>query len=217
MAIKTDQRKEYLGGSLDKKNAANCPIEQFKKWYEDALDSKIIEANAMNLATVDESGRPSSRIVLLREFSEKGFVFYTNYESQKGKEIAKNSKAAICFYWDALERQVRIQVNVEKISKEDSEKYFRNRPKDAQISAYISSQSAVIKNRTTLEQQHLEAEERFKNSEIPLPSNWGGYIAKPINFEFWQGRKGRLHDRLKYSKESVGQKNESWKIERLCP
>lgn len=214
---KTEQRKEYLNGTLIESEVSKCPIEQFETWFTQAASSKVIEPNAMNIATVDAEGRPSSRTVLLREFSEDGFIFYTNYESQKGQEIAGNPKVALCFYWDALERQVRISADVKKISREASEEYFRNRPQDAQVSAYISSQSSVVKDRKTLEALQKEALEFYEGKQVPLPDSWGGFVAVPNSFEFWQGRRGRLHDRLIYSQSDSQECENGWKIERLCP
>lgn len=208
-----DIRKEYMLHSLSEKDVAPNPIDQFTRWWDDALNSKIEEVNAMTLATVTSEGFPSARIVLLKGYTEEGFVFFTNYESHKGKELAQNPRACLVFFWKALERQVRIEGNVEKISAEDSEAYFQSRPVGSRIGAWASPQSTVISGREVIENNVVELEKKYANTPIPRPEHWGGYIVKPINIEFWQGRSSRLHDRILYT----AQKDLLWKIERLAP
>jgi pyridoxamine 5'-phosphate oxidase len=209
-----DIRKNYSRRSLSENEIHPDPIQQFDQWWQEAIASELDEANAMTLATASADGLPSARIVLLKGFSEKGFVFFTNYNSYKGKQLADNPKACLVFFWKELERQVRITGLVEKISEEESDDYFYSRPVESQIGASVSPQSQVIENREWLEKQ-LNDREKNTNSTLPLkrPSHWGGYIVKPVEVEFWQGRPGRLHDRLQYSLEENGK----WKIERLAP
>jgi len=206
-------RQDYRLATLSEKDVATYPMNQFEKWFNDALKAQLYEPNAMTLATTSIDRKPSARIVLLKGFSDKGFSFYTNYLSAKGKEIAKNPVVALVFYWPELERQIRIEGTVEKLSKEDSEKYFKTRPKKSQISAIVSPQSQVLENRAELEKKFAETESYYEDKEIPKPSNWGGYIVKPQVIEFWQGRRDRLHDRIVYKKAD---KN-SWKVVRLAP
>ena len=206
-------RSEYLAASLSENDAHADPIKQFDKWFNEALKSDLQEPTAMTLATATHDGRPSARIVLMKGFDHNGFVFYTNYLSRKGKEIAKNPLGAIMFYWGPLERQVRIEGTIEKISKEDSIKYFNTRPRKSQMSAVISPQSQEIADREMLEKKWQEAETEFGEDEIPKPSFWGGYILKPRLIEFWQGRRSRLHDRILYKKID----NKNWKKVRLAP
>jgi pyridoxamine 5'-phosphate oxidase len=208
-----DERKEYGDRELLESSVASDPLEEFEDWYTKALATSISEPNAMNLATSTPDGAPSSRMVLLRGFSEKGFVFYTNYQSQKGRELEANPRAALCFYWDELDRQLRISVTVEKLPEENSRNYFQQRPRNAQISAYVSEQSSSIKSREELESLHRKAEETFRDEQVPFPKNWGGYLAQAYEYEFWQGRLGRLHDRIKYTLKKDG----TWEILRLCP
>jgi pyridoxamine 5'-phosphate oxidase len=206
-------RQDYRLATLSEKDVATYPMNQFEKWFNDALKAQLYEPNAMTLATTSIDRKPSARIVLLKGFSDKGFSFYTNYLSAKGKEIAKNPVVALVFYWPELERQIRIEGTVEKLSKEDSEKYFKTRPKKSQISAIVSPQSQVLENRAELEKKFAETESYYEDKDIPKPSNWGGYIVKPQVIEFWQGRRDRLHDRIVYKKAD---KN-SWKVVRLAP
>ncbi len=209
----SDIRSDYKKNKLDEKHVLSHPIRQFEKWFEEALASVVIEPNAMNLATVSKSNTPTSRIVLLKSIEKDGFVFYTNYQSNKGKELEENPQAALNFFWPELERQVRIQGVVDKVSKEKSEAYFKSRPRASQIGAWASPQSAVIADRKILEDREKQLNERFaKDEQLPKPEQWGGYILKPLAVEFWQGRPSRLHDRLIYTLEG-----ENWKISRLAP
>jgi pyridoxamine 5'-phosphate oxidase len=205
-------RNEYKYQQLTENNVNHNPFLQLKSWLDEAIASEIYEPTAMNLATVGSDSKPSSRIVLLKELSEKGLVFFTNYESKKGKELLQNPLVAILFFWPELERQVRIEGKVEKISVRESDIYFKSRPIGSRIGANISPQSQVIPNREVLEERQLEFTKKFESKEIPRPSHWGGYILMPDMFEFWQGRESRLHDRLQFS--SIGSQ---WKIERLAP
>jgi pyridoxamine 5'-phosphate oxidase len=206
-------RSEYNAASLSETEANTDPIKQFDTWFKEALDAEVQEPTAMTLATATHDGRPSARIVLLKGFDSNGFVFYTNYLSRKGKEISKNPLGALLFFWGSMERQVRIEGTIEKISKEESERYFHSRPKDSQIGAVISPQSQEIPGRDALEQKWHETEAKYKDTEVPKPAHWGGYLLKPRLIEFWQGRPSRLHDRILYKKID----NKNWKKVRLAP
>jgi pyridoxamine 5'-phosphate oxidase len=208
-----DLRQEYSSQSLLETDVATHPIEQFTKWWQQAVQSQIIEPNAMTLATSSGDGMPSARIVLLKGFDENGFVFFTNYNSYKGMQLQENPKACLVFFWKELERQVRIVGLVKKLSATDSDEYFHSRPTGSQIGAITSPQSQVIENRSWLDDHYLQVEQQFKDKEIQRPSYWGGYIVQPVVIEFWQGRPSRLHDRIQYS---LGE-NGNWKIERLAP
>jgi pyridoxamine 5'-phosphate oxidase len=188
------------------------PFIQFLQWFNELMKSGVKEPNAMVLATASADGIPSVRTVLLKKFSDEGFVFFTNYESHKAKDLAENPKAELLFSWQELERQVRIKGSVEKISTEESAEYFHSRPTDSQIGAWASKQSSVIPGRKFLEEKFEEMAEKYREGEIPLPPFWGGYILKPVEFEFWQGRESRLHDRICYRK-----KDRVWEIVRLSP
>lgn len=208
-----DLRRNYVAGTLDEENALTDPLEQFAVWFDDALKADIHEPNAMTLATVDAENKPAARIVLLKGFDERGFVFYTNYLSQKGLEISNNPNAALVFWWDKLERQVRISGETEKISAEESDAYFHSRPFESRLGAWASEQSQVVAGREPLESKWQELIEKFSNQEVPRPPHWGGFRVKATSIEFWQGRSSRLHDRLRYTK----QVDELWLVERLSP
>lgn len=205
-------RKEYKFGELAEKTVDPDPIVQFRHWFEFAIQAELIEVNAMTLATVTKDGNPSARIVLLKEFDEKGFVFFTNYEGRKGLELKNNLKAALVFYWKELERQVRIEGDVERESEKESDKYFSSRPMESKISAIISNQSQVVKNRDELEERWVSFLKENYSEDIQRPENWGGYRVIPKSIEFWQGRPNRLNDRILYTKM-----DNNWKIERLEP
>jgi pyridoxamine 5'-phosphate oxidase len=206
-------RQEYKQQTLLESTAATNPFSQFEKWWQEALASEISEINAMTLATSTADGVPSARTVLLKGYDSRGFVFFTNYESQKGVELAENPRACLLFFWKELERQIRITGLTEKISAEESDAYFQSRPAGSRIGAHSSPQSRVIENRDWLEKEEKKNEALFADGDIPRPVHWGGYRVKPVNFEFWQGRPSRLHDRLFYTLEENG----LWKIERLAP
>jgi pyridoxamine 5'-phosphate oxidase len=199
--------------ALDEAEVDPNPIKQFAIWFKQAEAAVPILPNAMTLATATREGTPSARVVLLKDFDEGGFVFYTNYESAKGKELDENPVAALCFYWSELGRQVRITGTITKTSREESEAYFHTRPIDSQLGAWASNQSEVISSRTALEDKMEEMLNKYEGRRIPLPPYWGGYRVAPIEFEFWQNRESRLHDRIRYRLDHTGQ----WMIERLAP
>jgi pyridoxamine 5'-phosphate oxidase len=207
-----DIRQDYKMNSLLEVDIDANPFAQFTTWWNEALASKIEEVNAMTLATVGEGGRPSARIVLLKGMSEEGFEFFTNYESHKAKEMAENNNVALIFFWKELERQIRIEGTVEKLSAEKSDAYFNSRPLESRIGAWSSPQSSVIENRELLEEKVIATKHKFENTAITRPPFWGGYIVKPTLIEFWQGRSSRLHDRIEYFLE-----NSIWKTRRLAP
>ncbi len=206
-----DIRRDYSLLSLSENDMAVNPIEQFARWWNDAINSEIAEVNAMTLATATKDGKPSARIVLLKGFDENGFIFFTNYESHKGKELEENPYAALIFFWKEIERQIRIEGEVKKIDAAESDAYFNSRPEGSRIGAWASPQSNIIANRELLEQNVKQYAEEFKNS-IPRPPFWGGYRVMPLKIEFWQGRSNRLHDRIQYTKTEG-----SWKVDRLAP
>ncbi len=207
-------RQNYTFAGLKKNNLETNPFKQFQNWFAEAIDSKVLEPNAMTLATATSDGKPSARIVLLKGFDERGFVFYTNYESLKGKQLIANPQAALVFFWDTLERQIRIEGKVTKVSAKESDTYFQSRPKASQIGAWTSDQSQVISGREVLEIKHQQLETYYAESEVlPRPEHWGGFRLVPETIEFWQGRPSRLHDRLVYYLQSDG----TWEIERLAP
>ena len=205
-------RQEYSKKKLTEAKADPSPYKQFAKWWKQTLRLAIVEPNAMTLATASADGMPSARIVLLKEFNKDGFVFCTNYNSFKGQQLEENPKACLVFFWKEIERQVRITGLVEKISAEENDEYFYSRPKESQVSASISPQSQVIESREWLDDNFKKAK-KTNGKDISRPDHWGGYRVKPVIFEFWQGRPGRLHDRLQYSLQDDG----TWKIERLAP
>lgn len=206
-------RNEYTKRELDRKNLNDNPYKQFELWFSEAVECKVDEPNAMSLSTVNKNGEPNIRTVLLKSWDEKGFVFYTNYESSKALEIESNKNVCLLFFWPALERQVKIRGIAEKVSLSDSIKYFLSRPRGSQLGAWVSCQSKIITSRSMLEIKFNEMKEKFSHGEIPIPSFWGGYKVLANSFEFWQGRPCRLHDRFSYTKEL----NTTWKIERLSP
>jgi pyridoxamine 5'-phosphate oxidase len=219
-----DIRKDYKLASLEEADVAANPIDQFTRWWNEAVASQIDEVNAMTLATANAAGVPAARIVLLKGYNPNGFIFFTNYESDKGKNLAQNPHAALVFFWKELERQIRIEGAVEKVSAEESDRYFNSRPASSRIGAWASPQSAVIENRMVIEQNVERYSSIFANDSIERPDHWGGYIVKPTSIEFWQGRSSRLHDRIKYTLENSAynaatdtRSDASWKIERLAP
>jgi pyridoxamine 5'-phosphate oxidase len=208
-----DLRAEYRKGALDAATVAADPISQFSQWFDDAVGAKLPEPNAMVFATADASGVPSARVLLLKGFDERGFVFFTNYASRKGRDLAANPRAAMVFFWQALERQVRVEGSVEKVSRAESDLYFHSRPRESQIGAWVSQQSRVIGSRAELEAREAEYISKFAGGAVPLPDFWGGYRLLPESVEFWQGRPSRLHDRVVYIRQADG----AWKIDRLEP
>ncbi len=206
-------RYEHIGKGLRRSDLNPDPIKQFANWFTTAIETGIRDVNAMSLATAGQDAKPSVRIVLLKSFDEDGFVFFTNYESEKGKQLEANPYAALGFYWIELDRQIRISGKVDKTSRKESQTYFRSRPVGSQLSAWASRQSAVLDGRRVLDARMEEMNERFADKRVPLPPHWGGYRLKPDNMEFWQGRSNRLHDRFRYTRQSDG----SWLIERLAP
>ena len=206
-------RKEYSLSALDEKSISASPFEQFEKWFNEAVSAKVLEPNAMNLATITENNRPSSRIVLLKGFSEKGFSFYTNYQSAKGRELEQTPFCALNFFWPELERQIRIEGNVDRVSKEQSDEYFGSRPRESQIGAWASPQSSIIGSRDLLEERYESVKKKFDGQKsINRPNQWGGYLVKPFLIEFWQGRPSRLHDRIQYTLI-----DDKWNVNRLAP
>lgn len=206
-------RNEYISDGIDEKDILKDPVQQFEKWFNEAVSDKIVEPNVMHLSTVGNNGRPSGRIVLLKGFDENGFVFYTNYDSRKGEELKHNNFASLTFLWLELYRQVRIEGKVTPVSAEESDNYFKSRPKGSQIGAVASAQSRILESRETLEKKAEELEKKYRDEPVPRPENWGGYCLKPDYIEFWQGRANRLHDRILYTINNKGE----WIIERLFP
>ncbi|MCA8492047.1 pyridoxamine 5'-phosphate oxidase [Burkholderia arboris] len=214
MTTLADLRINYSRASLDEADAAPDPLAQFDRWFKEALAAKLPEPNTMTLATVGAAGRPSARIVLIKGVDERGFVFFTNYESRKGHDLAVHPQAALLFYWIELERQVRIEGRIEKTSAEESDRYFASRPLGSRIGAWASEQSAVIDSRATLEAREKAISERYGDNP-PRPPHWGGYRLVPDAIEFWQGRPSRLHDRLLYTRDAAA--SPGWTISRLSP
>lgn len=204
-------RKQYSKSSLSVSSVSKDPFKQFDKWMLEMLRSGFYEPNAMTLATASKQGKPSVRVVLLKGIDNNGFLFFTNYKSKKGKEIEENPYGSLLFYWDKLERQVRIDGKIEKVTKEESESYFKTRPYKSRLGAWASKQSTVIESRSVIVKEFLKFMVKFRN-HVPLPDYWGGYRLVPESFEFWQGRPNRLHDRINYTKTK-----KQWKIERLSP
>ena len=205
-------RQDYTIGELLESNAPSEPWELFSSWFEIARKTKILEPNAMILSTVMQDGQPTSRVVLLKDFDQSGLVFFTNYLSQKGEQLAHNPRASILFWWEPLQRQIRVEGEVVKIDEEDSDAYFQSRPYGSRLGAWISEQSQMIVDRIALEKRQIEFEKKFEDGNVPRPDHWGGYRLAPNKFEFWQGRSNRLHDRLLYQ-----MKQDSWTRVRLAP
>lgn len=207
-----DLRKEYIKNVLKKEDLNRNPLKQFAIWFDEAQKVEAAEPNAMTLSTVSTSGKPSSRIVLLKGIEEQAMIFFTNYSSDKGKDMLENPNVALNFFWPELERQVRIEGKVTKTSAEESDTYFNSRPLGSQLGAWASPQSSIVESREEMEAKLLEFEKKFKDQKIPRPPHWGGYKVSPEKVEFWQGRASRLHDRFLYSLET-----DQWKIDRLAP
>lgn len=213
MSSIADIRKDYKLKALLESQAEKNPIDQFTRWWQEAMAAEIDEVNAMTLATASPAGIPDARIVLLKEYDARGFVFFTNYTSTKGHQLEENPQAALVFFWKELERQVRISGKVEKVSDAESDQYYNSRPEGSRIGAWASPQSKAIESREWLDKEDLKFREVFKSKPILRPAHWGGYRVKPVRIEFWQGRSNRLHDRLQYTLNQQG----SWTIERLAP
>ena len=205
-------RKEYTRDGLSESDAGRDPVRLFRRWFDEALVADLHEPNAMTVATATADGRPSARAVLLKGYDERGFVFYTNYEGAKARQIEENPRVAVLFYWGELERQVRIEGRAERVSVEESNAYFDSRPRGSQLGAWASEQSRAVPDRATLEERSRAVEAEYEGREVPRPPHWGGYRVSPESYEFWQGRENRLHDRIAYHREDGG-----WRIERLQP
>lgn len=207
-----DLRREYAAGGLHEEDLEPDPLTMFRRWMQDSLRAGLYEPNAMVVATVDATGTPAQRIVLLKRLDERGFVFFTNYSSRKGEEIAANPRASLLFPWQQLERQVRVEGTVSRLSEAENDAYFATRPRASQLGAWASPQSQVVPDRATLDRRYDEVAERFGEGDIPRPQHWGGFCVEPEVMEFWQGRLGRMHDRLRYRRAAGG-----WVTERLAP
>jgi pyridoxamine 5'-phosphate oxidase len=208
-----DMRKDYSMAGLLEKDLAKNPFRQFEKWFQEAEAAKVPEPNAMTLASVGRDGRPGARTVLLKGCDGRGFVFYTNYESRKGRELDANPRATLLFPWLTMERQVIVEGPVARVTREESEAYFHSRPRQSQLAAWASPQSTAVAGRAVLEESYRVVEKKYEGREVPLPPNWGGFRLAPETVEFWQGRRSRLHDRLRYRRETGG----DWVVERLAP
>lgn len=208
-----EMRRDYVFGGLQEADAADDPTDQFRRWWDEALVAEVPDVNAMVLATADATGAPSARVVLLKGFDERGWVFFTNYASRKGREIAERPRACLVFYWSPLDRQVRLSGPVERVSAEESDAYFATRPPGSRTAAAAAVQSEPIPDRATLERRVAEVEAEHPSGTVPRPPDWGGYRLLPDEAEFWQGRPNRLHDRLRYEKQPGG----TWRRERLAP
>ncbi|HPF58105.1 MAG TPA: pyridoxamine 5'-phosphate oxidase [Candidatus Competibacteraceae bacterium] len=206
-------RHEYSLGVLTKAKVDSDPIRQFQRWLDEAINAQLPEPNALTLATADRTGRPFARVVLLKDCNTDGFAFYTNYRSDKGQQLAENPHAALVFVWLELERQVRVEGMVSKVLPAESEIYFRSRPRESRLGALASRQSQVVANRQVLEERYQQLADQYPDDNIPMPNQWGGYRLKPEMIEFWQGRHGRMHDRLRYRLQKEGE----WLLERLEP
>jgi pyridoxamine 5'-phosphate oxidase len=212
-SLYADLRRDYALAGLSEKDLVRDPFRQFEKWFAEAEAAKLPDPNAMILATAGRDGRPSARTVLLKGLDGRGFVFYTNYESRKGRELEANPRATLLFPWNALERQVIVEGSVARVAREESETYFHSRPRLSQLAAVASPQSSLVAGRSVLEDSVKTLDKKYAGQEVPLPPNWGGYRLTPETVEFWQGRRNRLHDRLRYRRSSGG----DWTIERLAP
>ena len=208
----SDLRKEYTRAGLSESDADRDPVEQFRRWFAEALAADLHEPNAMTVATATRDGRPSARVVLLKGFDDRGFVFYTNYEGRKGRELEENPRAALLFYWGELERQVRVEGTVSRVPEGESDAYYASRPRGSRLGAIASEQSRTIRSRKVLKERLRALEAEYEGREVPRPAFWGGYRVEPEVIEFWQGRENRLHDRLVYSRGVGG-----WRMERLQP
>ncbi|NUM50811.1 MAG: pyridoxamine 5'-phosphate oxidase [Flavobacteriales bacterium] len=205
-------RRDFMQRELNESSVEKMPIKQFAQWMAEAVDAQILDPHAMVIATANSNGKPSVRTVYIRDFNESGIIFYTNFNSRKGKELAENVDCSVLFLWEEVERQIRIEGKAEKVAEEISDAYFASRPRESQIGAWASQQSEKIKSREELEKKQKEYSQQFEGKEVPRPPHWGGYIIKPEYFEFWQGRPNRLHDRIVYEK-----KHSLWEIYRLNP